>query len=346
MKKEKVICCPHCGRELMFRDSVCPYCGQELKTVLTRGKRFRFLRQKGAVNPERKRESGSRTAAGVRDRIGLMIATCVCLGVVVTVLQIRNGQETIQQAEPAVAETIPGVIILPPMEISPLPTLPEEYYSIPKKEYDALDEQALWRHRKKWPLDQWGLTRRQLKAAEAIASDAKTWHDSKAEQIEDARRDGYSQRDINAAMKVLNIDYRIQAQKAVLSYLGRGYYGPGELRRQLENAGFTPEEIDYGLKHCQVDWNVELRHQALELLEIRGFSRWELTGRLKEMGYNSQDIEQQLDDLDIDWEIMAYRRGLDSMEIIQRQHNALIVYLEEEGYTFAEAAYAADHICG
>lgn len=346
MKDDSVLRCPHCGREMLFEDEICPYCGEEISGPVRREKNPQSF--ESTLNPTQEEIRASQPAqnAGKAKRLKPLqrVKIIVLVGFIALTMgaglfrTVRNAGRNLtaeQESAAAIAETT-GTAVEPT----------EMYFVSSAEECDAIDEDAFYRHPKRWEQQGWDLSKRELETMRIAANHAAAWHRSRAGLMAKMKEQGYrNPKKVEKALDRLDIDFRIIALKSLFSYLSVSDFSPEEMRNQLEYEQFTPEEIQYAMDHARVDWKAQMESRCRQMLEEYPYSRWGLIQRLTEKGFDPKEVETHVDSLQIDCRENAVRAGRERLELGEIEHNELQKRLQREGFSFDDAAYAADTLC-
>ena len=158
--------------------------------------------------------------------------------------------------------------------------------------------------------------------------------------------EGYDEAASAAAADHTGLDWKEQALKSAREYL---HYLPMSLTgvaQMLEYDLFTPEEASYALEQLtDVDWDAEADEAVAYLLK-QGVSRVGLEENLQSRGFTREQISKAVGKTgDVDWNDQAVLCAKGYLEAMEFTRESLLDQLRYEGFTFAQAEYAADQ-CG
>ena len=148
----------------------------------------------------------------------------------------------------------------------------------------------------------------------------------------------------------------LRSAEQYLSFMAFSYSG---LIDQLEYEGFTSEEAEYAAKNCGADWNEQAVASAKQYLKTMSFSKDGLISQLEFEGFTHEQAvygaEQAYDSPTNSsatgssgttaGEENALRSAKQYLDVMAFSYSGLIDQLVYEGYSDADATYAADH-CG
>ena len=118
------------------------------------------------------------------------------------------------------------------------------------------------------------------------------------------------------------------------------------LAQMLEYDLFTAEEAAYAMEQlADVDWDAEADEAVTNLLR-QGVSKLGLEETLEFQGFTPQQISKAMEKTqDVDWDAQAVLCAEGYLEAMEFNRDSLIGQLKYEGFTTAQAEYAADQ-CG
>lgn len=148
----------------------------------------------------------------------------------------------------------------------------------------------------------------------------------------------------------------LESAEQYLSFMAFSYSG---LIDQLEYEGFTNEEAEYAAKNCGADWNEQAVASAKHYLKTMSFSKDGLISQLEYEGFTHEQAvygaEQAYDSPTNSsstissgttaGEENALRSAKQYLDVMAFSYSGLVDQLVYEGYSDADAKYAADN-CG
>ena len=157
---------------------------------------------------------------------------------------------------------------------------------------------------------------------------------------------GYDEAAAAAAADRTGLDWKAQAVKSAEEYV---YYLPmsrSGVIQMLEYDLFTPEEAAYAVEQLKdADWDAEAE-EALEKYMKQGVSRPGLEEVLEFDGFTAEQVSKAMGKTqDVDWDAQAVLCAKGYLEAMEFTRESLIGQLKYEGFTTAQAEYAADQ-CG
>lgn len=154
----------------------------------------------------------------------------------------------------------------------------------------------------------------------------------------------------------------INALKKAHSYLSFTAFSYTGLIEQLEFEGFTKSQATYAANHCGADWNEQAAKKAESYMSFTSFSYSGLVEQLEYEGFTSVQAEygarkayygasasssygSSASSSVSMGKTQALKKAKSYLSFTAFSHKGLIEQLEFEGFSKAEATYAADN-CG
>ena len=345
--------CPHCGRNMIFDDTVCPYCGETVRSPRRRKTPSPVRKQSGSRQCETA-SAGNRSGADRRSRqsgslngsakwVAIIVALLVLSGPILSFVGVIFGTvgEIIDELWYSYSSgSSEAVEVEVPEETWPEP----EYYTLPQEEYDLLVEGVIWEDEEQWNALYESLSREEKKAMDAIRLDLRWGTVSHTQAMQIITEEGCSEEVAEQTLERLNIDWDIQALRSVLSYLRHGAYTPADLQRQLEYEGFTQEQIDFAIESCGADWDYQLELIMEDVLQYGGYSEAGLVGYLENKGASRDQAEELVAGCDADWYDQAVRCAQDYIEYVDMDREELQYQLGYEQFTEDQIQFALDFL--
>ena len=380
MRENEQACCPHCGKPLLFDDTVCPYCGQSVglgpKRYVTVGQKAREQRailHRGHHRVEQKQTWVPRNSTGVwtgpeqhstgkkprkvsLKRTVVIAVAAVALTQLLPVLPVvvRLVSDLVpreQQEETIVYDyTKPALIALrddrdPPDREGPLPAYGEEdYYQISEEEFQALTPDALWNHPERWTEMYPELTEQDREFMEEAAFQVEFLHDSRAVILKNLQEKEYEKETAEKALDRLQVDWNTQALRSMLCYLESSPFSPQGLWDQLFYEKFTQEEIQYAFDHCGVDWYHQLEMLVSQEFRYDNMSETEVWELIISGGFSGEDCEKFMETLQVDWKEQALQAAADYIDMFESDEEETERDLETKKFTPEQIQYALESL--
>lgn len=158
--------------------------------------------------------------------------------------------------------------------------------------------------------------------------------------------DGYAEAAAAAAVDRTGLDWKEQAVKSAEEYVKYLPMSRTGVAQMLEYDRFTPDEVAYAMEQLNdVDWDMEA-DEAVEKYLQQGVSKRSLEENLEFQGFTPEQIRKAVTKTaDVDWDKQAVLCAKGYLEAMEFTRDSLIGQLKYEGFTTAQAEYAADQ-CG
>lgn len=158
--------------------------------------------------------------------------------------------------------------------------------------------------------------------------------------------EGYDEQAAIAAADRTGMNWKEQALKCAEEYVQYLPMSRSGLAQMLEYDLFTAEEAAYAMEQlADVDWDAEADEAVTNLLR-QGVSKLGLEETLEFQGFTPQQISKAMEKTqDVDWDAQAVLCAEGYLEAMEFTRDSLIGQLKYEGFTTAQAEYAADQ-CG
>ncbi len=158
--------------------------------------------------------------------------------------------------------------------------------------------------------------------------------------------EGFTQEAAEVAVDHCGADWQAQAVRSGEEYVEYLAISHAGLRPMLEFELFTQDEIDYAMKQLEdIDWDAEAAEYVLQELND-GVSYSGLMAQMEEEGFTEGQIQDAIASAgEVDWNAQAQLCAQGYLEYMEFSRDELVSQLEYEGFTSAQAAYAADQ-CG
>lgn len=158
--------------------------------------------------------------------------------------------------------------------------------------------------------------------------------------------DGYDEMAAAAAADRTGADWKAQAAKSAGEYVLHLGVSRTGVAQMLEYERFTADEIAYAMEQLNgVDWDAEA-DQAVEKHLKQGVSKLGLESALEFQGFTQEQISKAVGKTaDVDWDTQAVLCAKGYLEAMEFTRDSLIGQLKYEGFTTAQAEYAAQQ-CG
>ena len=355
MNDNQQLRCPHCGRTQLFDDEICPYCGQTMTrgrrrivTVKQRADRQRAIQKKNWnrpqekttwipqqpngvwTGPETKRTSGKKKIPLKKAAVYLVIFA-VLYQIVPLVLHIAMRDFMADRQITDVFKQDDG----------PIPTFGREsYIYTTDEELDALDPGALWKRPQDWDNLFPGITEEEKTTLEAAADFVESSDESRETLLRNMEAQNIPPKAAAKALRMLEVDWNIQALRCMLGYLRYSIFSPREMWEQLEYEQFTREQIQYAMDHCNIDWYHEMEMQVPERLLYNNYSEQGMREELLQDGYLPEDIDRYLEGCGVDWRDQAVRQVEYLKEELDLSGTEAAQWLEEDGFPPEDISWA------
>lgn len=158
--------------------------------------------------------------------------------------------------------------------------------------------------------------------------------------------DGYEEAVAAAAADRTGLDWKAQAVRSAQECVLHLAVSRTGVAQMLEYERFTADETAYAMEQLKdVDWDAEA-DQAVEKYLKQGVSKRGLEDVLEFDGFTPEQISKAVGKTaDVDWDEQAVLCAKGYLEAMEFTREELIGQLKFEGFTTAQAEYAADQ-CG
>ena len=333
MRENEQACCPHCGKPLLFDDTVCPYCGQSVglgpKRYVTVGQKAREQRailHRGHHRVEQKQTWVPRNSTGVwtgpeqhstgkkprkvsLKRTVVIAVAAVALTQLLPVLPVvvRLVSDLVpreQQEETIVYDyTKPALIALrddrdPPDREGPLPAYGEEdYYQISEEEFQALTPDALWNHPERWTEMYPELPEQDRELMEEAAFQVEFLHDSRAVILKNLQEKEYEKETAEKALDRLQVDWYHQLEMLVSQEFRYDNMSETEVWELIISGGFSGEDCEKFMETLQVDWKEQALQAAADYIDMFESDEEETERDLETKKFTPEQIQYALESL-------------------------------------------------
>ena len=114
---------------------------------------------------------------------------------------------------------------------------------------------------------------------------------SKKGLIKQLKFEGFTDKEVEYAVKNLKVNWKEQAIKKDKDYLDTMAFSKKGLIKQLKYEGFTDKEAEYAVKNLKVSWNEQAIKKAKDYLDTMAFSKKELIRQLIFEGFTQKQAE-------------------------------------------------------
>ena len=214
----------------------------------------------------------------------------------------------------------------------------------PKKEITENTEDATQTTGDTQPAEE--LTREEQDALDYALALLETVAYSREGIISQMVHDGYEEAVAAAAADRTGTDWKAQAVRSAQECVLHLAVSRTGVAQMLEYERFTADETVYAMEQLKdVDWDAET-DQAVEKHLEQGVSKRGLEDVLEFQGFTQEQIKKAVSKTgDVDWDAQAVLCAKGYLEAMEFTREELIGQLKFEGFTTAQAEYAADQ-CG
>ncbi len=123
---------------------------------------------------------------------------------------------------------------------------------------------------------------------------------SKADLEDQLLYHGFSQSEVDSAIRKCNANWNEQALIKAKSYLKMGGFSKEDLTEQLEYHEFLPSEINYAIANCNANWKQQALTKAKSYLKMdKTWTRSSLRRQLEYHGFTYEEIQYALNNCGI-----------------------------------------------